>query len=109
MFIAPNGAPGNFTAEVLSSTSIFVTWEPLPLINRNGDIMYIVTSSPLDNFGGTYQDTVLYVNNTNLTITELEESVAFNISVGAFTSVGVGPRSSVQATTLEAGINLLYP
>jgi len=67
--------------------------------------MYVMTSSPLDNFGGTYEDMVLYVNTTSFTITGLQESVPVNISVAAFTSVGVGPRSSVLATTLEAGIN----
>ncbi len=106
LLLAPDGAPDNFTAEALSPTSILVNWEPLPLINRNGDIMYVITSSPLNNFGGTYEDIVINVNTTNFTIMNLEESVRFNISVAAFTSVGVGPSSSVLTSTLEAGINL---
>ncbi len=106
LLLAPNSAPDNFTAEALSPTIILVNWEPLPPINRNGDIMYVITSSPLNNFGGTYEDIVINVDTTNFTIMNLQESVRFNISVAAFTSVGVGPSSCVLTSTLEAGINL---
>ncbi|CAI8037864.1 Receptor-type tyrosine-protein phosphatase F [Geodia barretti] len=94
----------NATAIALSETEIAVCWVELPDICQNGNItVYEIRYEPLDTFG------VLVTRFENVTapttietLTDLEESVGYNISVRAYTSVGPGPYSDpVTAMTFE--------
>ena len=87
----PAAAPANVISEVISSTSIYVMWEEIPPIDRNGiiteyEVLYVPLHEDLSN--GSNNTTDLY-----LTIMGLEEFVYYNISVRAYTSVGPGPYS----------------
>ena len=84
----PTGAPVNVTSEVISSTSIYVMWEEILPIERNGIIteyvnLFVKTLSP-----GSINTTDL-----NVIILGLEEFIFYNIFVRAYTSVGPGPYS----------------
>lgn len=93
MFAAPSESPQNVMSVSLSSTRIFVTWEEVPPMDRNGIItLYEVLVIPLETFG---QLTLGMENTTDLflTLTDLHPFVDYNISVRAFTSIGSGPYS----------------
>ena len=103
--IGPAGHPRNVKAVSLSSTEIKVTWEDVPLIDRNGIItMYEVKYTPLENFDGAIGTATTNVSAVAVVVTELEEYVNYNISVRAYSRVGPGPYSDqVTALTYEDG------
>ena len=105
--VFPYSAPDvnlNATAIAISETEIAVSWVELPDICQNGNVtVNEIRYEPLDTFG------VLVTRFENVTapttietLTDLEESVGYNISVRAYTSVGPGPYSDpVTAMTFE--------
>ena len=104
LFSEPASPPQNVQTTVLSSTAIMVTWEEVPAIEENGIIInYEVEFEPLE-----FTDTLM-INTTNGTsfstvITGLQEFVAYNIHVRAYTRVGPGPFSvAVTNRTFEDG------
>ena len=77
-----------------SPTSISVTWEEVPLIDQNGDIIgYEVRYRPLETFGGAIGVELLNTSLLSYELVNLEQFVDYNISVRAYTSVGPGPYS----------------
>ena len=94
---APAAPPQNVAATAVSSTENIVLWEEVPAIDQNGEItLYEIQFVPLETFGGQItSDTVNTSNGSILmmVLTGLEEYVAYNISVRAYTSVGPGPYS----------------
>ena len=97
----------NVTTQVLSPTSIVVTWNEVPPINQNGEIIgYDLIYEPLETFSGAIELTRvnLPASSPGLTLHGLEEYVSYNISVSASTQVGPGPFSvPLTAVTDEAG------
>ena len=105
--VFPYSAPDmklNATATALSETEIAVSLVEPSDICQNGNItVYEIRYEPLETFG------VLVTRSENVTapgtmetLTGLEESVEYNISVRAYTSVGPGPYSDpVTAMTFE--------
>ena len=91
-------------ASALSSTEIMVTWEEVPMIVQNGNIInYEVKIEPLD-FSADILTNLLNTTNLSILVTGLEEYVNYNISVRAYTSVGPGPYGvPVTERTLEEG------
>ena len=100
------------TASALSSTEIEVSWEEVPAISQNGEIiMYEVRYEPLETFNGTISiETVITSGSIlMLNLTGPEEYVEYNISVRAYTSTGPGPYSDpVTVRTLEDGKMLIH-
>ena len=105
-FVVPNAPPDNVQAITSSSTTILVTWEPVPEIDRNG----IITQYEVEFNQSTFNE----ISTSNLTTTNgpqltmelegLEEYVEYSVRVRAFTSVGPGPFSvAVVNRTLEDG------
>ena len=88
---------------VLSSTEILVTWERILPIDENGEIIsYEVEYVPLETFDMEISTNTSNMTSLNITLTDLEEDVEYNISVRAFTSAGPGPYSdTVTNRTLE--------
>ena len=88
---------------MVSSTEILVTWDPVPPIDQNGIItIYEVLYQPLETFNETISSNLMISNQTSILIADLQESVLYNISVRAYTSVGEGPFSEeVLAMTFE--------
>jgi netrin-G3 ligand len=92
--LVPSGSPTIFRAMDISPTEIVVSWLEVRPIDRNGIIIaYEVDYQPEMNFNDS--DTITRVNTTNTTILlmDLHESVEYNITVRAYTSVGGGPFS----------------
>ena len=92
-FTAPRGSPQNITATSLSSSSIYVAWEEVLPIDRNGIITtYEVLYEPLETFGLL---TRITENTTNLSLllAGLHPFVNYRISLRAYTSMGSGPYS----------------
>ena len=87
---APSSAPLMVNATLLSSTTILVQWQEIPLAERNGNITsYEVLYSYLQ---GPAQ--VNITAQTSIILENLAESELYNISVRGVTSVGPGPYSN---------------
>ena len=91
-------------AMAVSSTEVRVTWENVPVIDQNGDIInYEIQIEPLQFPADIFVDQ-LTTTNLSIVVTGLEEYIFYNISVRAYTSVGPGPYSDpVTERTLEDG------
>ena len=102
----PDAGPDNVRSEVLSSVSIAVYWDEVPLINQNGNItMYEVLYVPLQTFGETLSSSTISTTDFETVINGLAPYVSYNISVRAYTVVGAGPYSEpVVNRTLEEGM-----
>ena len=78
---------------------IRVTWEEVPEIDQDGDIiLYEVQYKPLETFDGTLMVETANVSNSSIlevVLMDLEEDVDYNITIRAYTSVGPGPFSPV--------------
>ena len=117
-------------ARVLNSTSVNVTWEEIPPMNRNGIIttyeilyepletfdgmimservntsssdLYVVQYIPLETFGDTTGTKMVNTYDLFYLLDNLEEYVNYNITVRAYTSAGPGPYSdSITNQTLQ--------
>ncbi|MBN3277397.1 SDK1 protein, partial [Polyodon spathula] len=91
----PSGAPQNVTTEAVSSTSILVTWVPVPEHERNG---YILGFKVLYKEKDSGSDPQIHVVKGNLTqsvlLRNLRKYVLYEIQVLAFTRIGDGVPSS---------------
>jgi len=87
---------------VLSSTEVEVSWLEVDPIHQNGIItLYEVYYHPVNSSQDVARANTI---NTTIVLTNLEESVQYNITVRAYTSVGGGPLSTpVQSTTQGSG------
>ena len=101
----PAASPENVRATATSSTTIMVTWEEVPAIDRNGIIVnYEVQFEPLQ-FTGELETEAINTTSLSASISSLEEYVEYDISVRAYTSVGPGPYSDpVTERTSEDGM-----
>ena len=89
---------------VISPTEIVMSWNEVIPIDQNGIIiMYEVDYQPAQVFNEPMTVDVMNTTNTNILLTNLQESVQYNITVRAYTSIGPGPYSShVLSFTQEA-------
>ncbi|XP_064385915.1 uncharacterized protein LOC135334596 isoform X5 [Halichondria panicea] len=92
---APSGSPTIDNVMSLSPTEIQVTWIAIPEIEQNGVITRyeVLYRSTLDFTIGSVS--TMDGDTFTANITELEESVVYNITVRAYTVVGPGPFSEV--------------
>ena len=86
----------------MNSTALAVSWDSVPEQSQNGIIiMYEVMYEPQKMFAEAGS-----INTTDMAVTlsNLQEHVAYNVSVRAYTSAGPGPFSAgVVNRTLEDG------
>ena len=98
----PTNSPQNVTPVFLSSTTINVTWEEVPPIDRNGMITtYEVLYEPLETFEQLLSTDIVNSTNIFVLLEGLHPFVSYNISVRAYTSVGNGPYSDVAIGTTQ--------
>ena len=84
------------TAVSFSSTTINVTWEEVPPIDRNGIITtYEVLYETLETFGQLSSSEIINITDLFILLEDLHPFVSYNISVRAYTSIGSGPYSDV--------------
>ena len=92
--LVPSAAPENLTGEALSSTSIIISWKPLPIEEQNGIIIHytihlleVPTNRTL-----TYEQEGQH---TMLVIDLLHPYYDYECTVGAVTAVGNSPLSEI--------------
>ena len=91
-FAEPNAPPSAVQGHNISSTSIFVQWGDVPLVDQNGVILsYTVTYKALPN--GSPEITVVSAQTTEVTLTGLNEYTNYSIAVFASTVKGDGNAS----------------
>ena len=97
----PTTPPGNFSARVLSPSSITLMWTHVPLNERNG----IIIEQTLIYQGSKIDTERHYItmnsSRTNYTFTDFYPSVKYNFSLHQSTIVGNGPRSYATITMPE--------
>ena len=99
-YTAPSATPVNLSGTNTSSTSILISWEPLPVDDRNGVILgYNVTYESNDS-------DLVHTNTIDamINITDLLVYTDYTVSVAAYTSIGNGPIDSIVVTTDSTGI-----
>ena len=101
MNTVPSSPPENIYGEALSSTSIFIMWDPPIRQHRNGIITgYFINITTLV----TREVVQVFTLDNNYTINFLQPFTVYNLIVAASTSVGIGPFSVVLTIqTLEDG------
>ena len=99
-------APSDLKVVVLSPTSLFLSWSPLPLAHQNGLVVgYVVeVTSVLAN-----KRFRLSSEAENITVHSLLPHTVYLCTVAAKTSVGVGPFSNfVSIKVSEDGKYIIY-
>ena len=82
-------------AMVISPTEIEISWNEVIPIDQNGIItIYEVYYQPTQVFNGPMTVDAVNTTNTTIILSDLHESVQYNITVRAYTSIGPGPFSS---------------
>ena len=96
-FPVPSGYPQNVRALTVSAMKILVTWDPVPEIERRGEIDHYEVQFNQSSF-----DKIPSINYTMtdgpvlmLSLQNLEAFVEYSIAVRAYTSVGAGPFSPI--------------
>ena len=101
MVLRPCSAPGNLSGVVVNSTSVLVSWTPLPVSEQNGALTnYRLTYSGVE----LDREEVIHILSSTRTynVTELEEGTEYRISLAALTSAGAGPETSITVSTSES-------
>lgn len=100
---APSAPPLNVSSLTLSSTTVQVSWDEVPAVERNG----IISGYQVEYNQTTFTANMSQRMNTSelsITLQSLHEYTTYTISVRAFTSAGMlaGPFSNeTVATTLQ--------
>lgn len=96
----------NVAIELETSTTASISWQPPPLEDQNGPIIYynlILTDLV---FG--FEDIEVNVTSLNYTFTYLEEYATYSCIIAAVSQEGIGPYSEpFNFTTAEDGMHLL--
>ena len=88
----PSDTPVNIMTSNLTietTSSITITWKPVPCIHRNGDISGYVVVYRERNGGPVSTERI--TGTTEVKITGLQLSTEYEIAIAAFNSVGTGP------------------
>lgn len=96
----PTATPANASATTLNSESIYLSWEPPPFSEQNGQIQhYIINVTELD----TGNSFIQIATSTEFTFYSLHPYYTYAFTIAAMT-VDIGPTSnSVIAMTEEDG------
>ena len=97
-FLAPSQAPASFAVSALSSTSVKASWQLPPEGSRHGAITGFKLFYQRKNSAADYPTVVTIESGSTLNrdITGLHKYTTYEFQVLAFSSVGNGPKSSVQ-------------
>ena len=99
--LAPSGEPQNFTITKVTANNITFSWLP-PLIHlRNGNITHYSLRCCYDNSTDVITLEHLQIHDTTYLLINLLPYTNYSCNVGASTSVGEGPSTSIVARTDE--------
>ena len=100
LFIEPSAPPVNVQGHDISSTSIWVDWDTVPVADQNGIILsYTVTYTAFP--GGIPRTAVVSAPTTHVTLRSLEEYTNYSILVFASTVRGDGNTSDPIIVTTD--------
>ena len=100
LFIEPSAPPVNVQGHDISSTSIWVNWDTVPVADQNGIILsYTVTYTAFP--GGIPRTAVVSTPTTHVTLRSLEEYTNYSILVFASTVRGDGNASDPIIVTTD--------
>ena len=101
LLAVPTAPPQSFTVTVLGPRSLRLSWIPPPSDQQNGDILgYTVTIASVE----TGREEESNTTSTSYSASSLHPYYTYQCKVAAFTSVGLGPGSSVVSRrTRQAG------
>ena len=100
VLIEPNAPPVNVQGHNISSTSIWVDWDTVPVADQNGIILsYTVTYTALP--GGIPRTAVVSAPISHVTLRGLEEHTNYSILVFASTVKGDGNASNPIIVTTD--------
>ena len=103
--LVPSSPPTNVSVVDFTSTSITITWDEVPAIDRNGIITEYEVEYNQSTFDINTTQTVRVNSSSRMVqLTALHEYVNYSIQVRAYTEVGFGPYSDdIYERTLEDG------
>ena len=108
VLVEPNAPPVNVQGHDISSTSIWVDWDTVPVADQNGIILsYTVTYTALP--GGIPRTAVVSAPITHVTVRGLEEHTNYSILVFASTVKGDGNGSDPIIVTTDEDSKLPKP
>ena len=97
--IVPSLPPGNVTAFNTSSTTITVTWSKPRGKSVQGVLLgYEITFTPAWKNASASRRVMLCRRNTTFLLERLLKYTLYNITVAAFTKVGIGKESEIEQT-----------
>ena len=100
VLVEPNAPPVNVQGHDISSTSIWVDWDTVPVADQNGIILsYTVTYTALP--GGIPRTAVVSAPISHVTVRGLEEHTNYSILVFASTVKGDGNSSNPIIVTTD--------
>lgn len=108
-FSVPSSPPESPKCDVLSSTSIYITWSPPPVDSQNGKVrgykvFYIATDDIYEK-----EMHVVKSNNQYLTVENLKKYTNYSVWVLAYTKVGDGVKTKqLFCRTYEDGNMVFY-
>ena len=98
---APSGSPGGLTVRHKLPTTAELSWSPVPLEKRNGNITgYTVKVVGPDSPG---EIPVQGAGTTYLQVEGLKPLSSYSFSVSAVTNAGSGPAAIISSKTPEGG------
>ncbi|EDO25440.1 predicted protein, partial [Nematostella vectensis] len=106
---APDLAPQNVRAVNQSSTSLLVTWDPLPAGHTRGELAgYRVWYRAVDD---SDDERVVLVSSdrSDVIIRDLRLFTVYAVQVEAFTGKGTGPRSEPYRVSTDEGVPTAAP
>lgn len=99
IYLAPSDAPSEVEAIVISSFSIYVSWNHIRYEDMNGELLgYRVMYWAQSDSNNIMNVSVTYPNASSL-LTDLNDQETYTIHVSAFNSAGNGPSQKTEART----------
>ena len=102
VILVPSGAPQNLAIINSNSTSVFISWDSVECIHRNGLIIhYLLVYEPVDACGNSLA-TITTVDSDesddggSYLATGLDPSSSYLFKVAAVNNIGIGPFATVQ-------------
>ena len=92
--LVPSAPPQSVFSVNASSTSLLVTWQPVPYANANGIVYAYIVSIKRAHSDEPWVNHTQYEPTLQMTLTGLLRYVIYTVKVSAVTSKGSGPFSA---------------
>ena len=103
IFLVPSAAPESLERWNISSTSLQVRWNPIPVGKRNGEIQGYQMDARLEQQRVKWNSTVNYTTMRSVELSGLKKYSMYVVSVYGVTRRGRGPPGVLTVRTDEDG------